>query len=123
MILRPPRSTRTDTLFPDTSLFRSTAPSRARFRLSVPIAALAVNDRHHAGPWANSTGRDCIQPAILNDHIAAARLRFDRPRGVLDRVSNYSRSEERRVGKECVSTCRTRRWTYHKKKNIIIKNN
>src|SRR3546814_12614025 len=90
MILRPPRSTRTDTLFPDTSLFRSTAPSRARFRLSVPIAALAVNDRHHAGPWANSTGRDCIQPAILNDHIAAARLRFDRPRDVLARVSNYS---------------------------------
>src|SRR3546814_11415210 len=23
------------------------------------------------------------------------------------------RSEERRVGKECVSTCRTRRWPYH----------
>src|SRR3546814_16643782 len=28
------------------------------------------------------------------------------------------RSEERRVGKECVSTCRSRRWPYHyKKKN------
>src|SRR3546814_12510276 len=26
------------------------------------------------------------------------------------------RSEERRVGKECVSTCRSRWWTYHKKK-------
>src|SRR3546814_12243922 len=24
-----------------------------------------------------------------------------------------SRSEERRVGKECVSTCRSRWWTYH----------
>src|SRR3546814_11872710 len=26
------------------------------------------------------------------------------------------RSEERRVGKECVSTCRTRWWPYHYKK-------
>src|SRR3546814_14780531 len=28
------------------------------------------------------------------------------------------RSEERRVGKECVSTCRSRRTTYHYKKKI-----
>src|SRR3546814_19319042 len=27
------------------------------------------------------------------------------------------RSEERRVGKECVSTCRSRWWPYHEKKN------
>src|SRR3546814_15909643 len=30
MIRRPPRSTRTDTLFPYTTLFRSAAPGRAR---------------------------------------------------------------------------------------------
>src|SRR3546814_17327432 len=29
------------------------------------------------------------------------------------------RSEERSVGKECVSTCRTRLSPYHKKKNIM----
>src|SRR3546814_19504276 len=29
-----------------------------------------------------------------------------------------SRSEERRVGKECVSTCRSRWSPYHQKKNI-----
>src|SRR3546814_11893406 len=28
------------------------------------------------------------------------------------------RSEERRVGKECVSRCRSRWWQYHKKKKI-----
>src|SRR3546814_14612977 len=35
-------------------------------------------------------------------------------------VSNQDglRSEERRVGKECVSTCRSRWSTYHYKKNI-----
>src|SRR3546814_11403929 len=31
------------------------------------------------------------------------------------------RSEERRVGKECVSTCRSRWWPYHYKKNVHIK--
>src|SRR3546814_14435616 len=30
------------------------------------------------------------------------------------------RSEERRVGKECVSTCRSRWSPYHYKKNIVI---
>src|SRR3546814_20338883 len=30
----------------------------------------------------------------------------------------YQRSEERRVGKECVSTCRSRWSPYHYKKNI-----
>src|SRR3546814_11688850 len=28
-------------------------------------------------------------------------------------VEEYFRSEERRVGKECVSTCRSRWWPYH----------
>src|SRR3546814_17737389 len=31
--------------------------------------------------------------------------------------SGNFRSEERRVGKECVSTCRSRWWPYHYKKN------
>src|SRR3546814_19091161 len=31
-------------------------------------------------------------------------------------VGNFPRSEERRVGKECVSTCRSRWSTYHSKK-------
>src|SRR3546814_12790612 len=33
------------------------------------------------------------------------------------RRARTGRSEERRVGKECVSTCRSRRTTYHSKKN------
>src|SRR3546814_15658129 len=32
-------------------------------------------------------------------------------------VRGWGRSEERRVGKECVSTCRSRWSTYHEKKN------
>src|SRR3546814_17926437 len=33
-------------------------------------------------------------------------------------IRNAFRSEERRVGKECVSTCRSRWSPYHSKKNI-----
>src|SRR3546814_20744709 len=42
----------------------------------------------------------------INDHLAAAR-----PTSVSE--ASYSRSEERRVGKECVSTCRFRWSPYH----------
>src|SRR3546814_16618998 len=38
-------------------------------------------------------------------------------RGGLRRGAPGSRSEERRVGKECVSTCRSRWSPYHSKKN------
>src|SRR3546814_8566319 len=37
------------------------------------------------------------------------------PSGVI--LANYTRSAERRVGKECVSTCRSRWSPYHYKKN------
>src|SRR3546814_15825272 len=33
-----------------------------------------------------------------------------------DETDNENRSEERRVGKECVSTCRYRWWPYHENK-------
>src|SRR3546814_16094169 len=35
-------------------------------------------------------------------------------------VRGQHRSEERRVGKECVSTCRSRGGRYHKKKNKTL---
>src|SRR3546814_16941130 len=57
MIRRPPRSTRTDTLFPYTTLFRSlgqpVAPADGSIRLS-HFAALGVADRRQSG-----SGRSC----------------------------------------------------------------
>src|SRR3546814_6401174 len=49
MIRRPPRSTRTDTLFPYTTLFRSLFATRAqRWRNEVPAApALVARHRRH----------------------------------------------------------------------------
>src|SRR3546814_16304334 len=51
---------------------------------------------------------------------------FDRNRGAIERagadVVATERSEERRVGKECVSTCRSRWSPYHYKKNKNSRN-
>src|SRR3546814_9611924 len=60
MIRRPPRSTRTDTLFPYTTLFRShraqTLPARFRLRRQdVPVDRAAVKARRRAGLQAADT--------------------------------------------------------------------
>src|SRR3546814_18338342 len=85
MIRRPPRSTRTDTLFPYTTLFRSA------YRLHQP--------------------RHCCA------HVREVEPRLERflliPQCEHARHQSRWRSEERRVGKECVSTCRSRWSTYH----------
>src|SRR3546814_12496673 len=81
IILRPPRSTRTDTLFPYTTLFRSPRPANST-RCSAPSS--------HAP----------LLPALSGATPASVRWRS-------------SRSEERRVGKECVSPCRSRWSPYH----------
>src|SRR3546814_4686427 len=48
MIRRPPRSTRTDTLFPYTTLFRSQAP-RSRVHSAPGARAFLMKALHHSG--------------------------------------------------------------------------
>src|SRR3546814_6700121 len=77
MIRRPPRSTRTDTLFPYTTLFRSFG--------AVGIAD-GQPDRPPLPPADGQTG-----PAL----DAARGCRFDRPRGMaLDRCDPARRLDE-----------------------------
>src|SRR3546814_377091 len=53
---------------------------------------------------------------LLTRHMRVCiRASFVNAQGAGDRESH--RSEERRVGKECVSTCRSRRAPYHQQKN------
>src|SRR3546814_18459039 len=105
MIRRPPRSTRTDTLFPYTTLFRS----------------------YGLAEFVNKTyGLIFLAATIAAAYLATAAL-FFREGGPLNlfvaaiflaRTVNIllyplwepqaTRSEERLVGKACVSTCRSR---------------
>src|SRR3546814_2557782 len=164
MIRRPPRSTRTDTLFPYTTLFRSAAasvdssavsPSLANLwrSFSMPLPpdstiavacclhllplraftlrrdeALEVEAADHALELVDAFGlsfglhleafadHDAVLAALgpvvplFPDALAIADV------GLLVAVRALAfgfRSEERRVGKECVSTCRSRWSPYH----------
>src|SRR3546814_18427296 len=69
-------------------------------------------------PW------NAAQPAVLNAPCAVEWFAEASPKLVSTTASSGSgspvmpsRSEERRVGKECVSTCRYRWSPYHSKKN------
>src|SRR3546814_14747558 len=92
MIRRPPRSTRTDTLFPYTTLFRSEDK-----------AGVAVEDGAQVIGLISGEGLGC----------GCIRGR-DAPRHEVERIGDHDssvgwfRSEERRVGKECGSTCSSR---------------
>src|SRR3546814_12253862 len=120
MIRRPPRSTRTDTLFPYTTLFRSEyrrwptridrsaigrLPGRGRHRAlrGCLRASEAVAQVAHTG---------LLQVARYRDMTVASRQRPPRSTWMCRCCGLITledpRSEERRVGKECVSKCKLR---------------
>src|SRR3546814_17179785 len=111
MIRRPPRSTRTDTLFPYTTLFRSLEISEQQ-RLANWFEAmeLGYGDRVSIDdPMASKATRDAVAQLagrhgilveegapVTSGHIAPGQARI------------VLRSDERRLGKECVSTFTSR---------------
>src|SRR3546814_20202620 len=111
MIRRPPRSTRTDTLFPYTTLFRS-------------IETHAHADHLSAAPWLQQQlggklmiGREIIAVQTVFGKVFNEGTAFERDGSQFDvltedgdtfKIGEIDRSEERRVGKECVSRCRSR---------------
>src|SRR3546814_17960314 len=121
MIRRPPRSTRTDTLFPYTTLFRSLLPTRLkrpirRFRdkrLRIVEFLLSTVCHELALPaWCVFIGRRADTLSRLPGGTSSEKCQFRSSEG-LQKRSRSGRSEERRVGKECVSTCRSRWSPYH----------
>src|SRR3546814_2583609 len=163
MIRRPPRSTRTDTLFPDTTLFRSllaevgnevwavdvdkahidairnkglhlegksgdrvipmNATTDAKDVGPCDLVVIATKARHvdaAAKSAAPLLGTDTMIVTIQNGLGAAERIaRSIDPKNVVIGVAggfgasvrgpgHVHRSEERRVGKECGSTCKSR---------------
>src|SRR3546814_19613125 len=104
MIRRPPRSTPTDTLFPYTTLFRS----QHRSGLADEVV---VGERRDDGELVVAV---VLAHALVGE---AAHCRVVAPLQSLEvglalqrarRVAIVGRSEERRGGKECVSTWRCR---------------
>src|SRR3546814_17294693 len=130
MIRRPPRSTRTDTLLPYTTLFRS-KKVELYFGDIPPGPPL-----EHQGPWiAKMKG---VKRVTIQDRVPQARLYavWNIP-GFCDPAANQLSlaaavlgngknsplygSEERRVGKECVRQGRTG-WAPNDVKKKLKKN-
>src|SRR3546814_18064811 len=132
MILRPPRSTRTDTLFPYTTLFRSRPDTTDIFNSNDQSENVETN------VWANGAlikdrlffyglfnfrkadftnfSNDLKDDVTDNDpfwgfNIDGVLLESDtwgRHSFTWTHIDDSHRSEERRVGKEWVSQCRSR---------------
>src|SRR3546814_15244405 len=107
---RPPRTTRTDTLFPYTTLFRSVSGAvtfdiESSYRVDIASTGNAMTKLLEI-----TGGR-----AAPIDKIKIVYTYDSRPGQIeLSRSGSIAvswddeRSEERRVGKECVSKCRSR---------------
>src|SRR3546814_13081438 len=110
MIRRPPRSTRTDTLFPYTTLFRSDEGEQEHH-----VAKVLMGELGEVEP-ASDVWVAKMMVLIENiEHHADEEesemfppLRSKRSADELKALAEKMRSEERSVGKECVSTCRSR---------------
>src|SRR3546814_16823040 len=116
MIRRPPRSTRTDTLFPYTTLFRSDPPSSPKRR---EIHSLArPMDQVRPTPTAmppKATHRK-LSAASASEKVPVRAAAMAKRRHTSPDASFSNRSEERRVGKEWVGKCESRWSPSHSKK-------
>src|SRR3546814_12521828 len=122
MIRRPPISTRTDTLFPYTTLFRSA--SRTRLASARPCRCVDIRPRQHA---LSARGRYLRADRRAHGpvHRRSSGLRpgggaahteglLPHPRnnafGADGATPQRARAADRRVGNGCVRTCRAT-WT------------
>src|SRR3546814_11049753 len=86
MILRPPRSTRTDTLVPYTTLFRSPCAFMDRFAVNTVVSSIDANGRYAYGRqpqimhWNMARFAEALLPAIHRvspDDVEAAKALVD----------------------------------------------
>src|SRR3546814_13248879 len=126
MIRRPPKYTRTDTLFPYLTLFRSNAmPLDADAAAEVPGEPTEATIEQAEEVQADDAG-DLTDEVVADAEnevpgepseavIEAVEEAADEAQATEDPEASSSdeRSEERRVGKEWVSTCRSRWSPYH----------
>src|SRR3546814_18513679 len=126
MIRRPPRSTRTDTLFPYTTLFRSCSgevggsAGTGRRAHHLRAGRRPLRERLDADTARQEARIRRVQrlPERVPPGHRERRALFLQPPG---RTPPIGGSEESSVGKECVGTFRSGGWPYHKKKKQITK--
>src|SRR3546814_11542769 len=118
MIRLPPRSTRTDTLFPYTTLFLSIEECHFGYNVPVPHTFVPAgyepdnSDINITTKAGTINIRNCSRTlvsrgeAAQTTYTAAKVARDGELLGAWE--NNAARWEERRVGKECVSTCKSR---------------
>src|SRR3546814_17565232 len=105
MIRRPPRSTRIDSLFAYPTLFRSTPALAGGEAIPDPVPAIGGDKCSLVVTGIGGTGVVTIGAIIgMAAHLDGKAVRVMDMTG----LAQKGRSEERRVGKECVSTCRSR---------------
>src|SRR3546814_19466348 len=109
MIRRPPRSTRTDTLFPYTTLFRSV---QLQARAVTDFDDFLGNIEYFVDVAADYRCDFVVFPELYTLPLLSYERRDLTPIEAIDALTAH-RSEERRVGNECVSTCRSRWSPYH----------
>src|SRR3546814_20084803 len=107
---RPPRSARTDTLFPYTTLFRSQRNSKRRRLFSVrsfTLQPIILVPEHAIQKCRIAERLGLREPLQRTGDIIASEHDVDRVSLPIITIELH-RSEEPRVGKECVSSCRSR---------------
>src|SRR3546814_18020836 len=113
MIRRPPRSTRTDTLFPYTTLFRSSAPFGFAFLCKGGDALAKILRPHQSAEDAAVRGHRLFERFKLLQPVERFLRRADRRGRLFEQLRRERarrrhrpaiRAEERRVGKEWGST-------------------
>src|SRR3546814_15276221 len=104
MLRRPPESTRADTLFPYTTLVRTPAHILEHDTLELQNLAGMPGG---LGRARETSVRGVYKVIVRAWHEPVTRAALYSARDLV------MRSEERRVGKECVSTCRSRWSPYH----------
>src|SRR3546814_18159598 len=113
MIRRPPRSTRTDTLFPYTTLFRSDALNARYGFVSIDVVSIQPDSPQAEtarGKFLSEHTHADFETRFFVDGQGAFYIRAN------GKVFLTVRSEERRVGTEWGRTCRSGRSPAHKKK-------
>src|SRR3546814_16389219 len=93
-------------------LSKGLCPTRgARFPHQHPLRFLRRGDQSTDAPPLRTRSKYATFPAVLDLDLCCTTQRIKERNGY--NVAYYIRSEERRVGKECVSTCRSRWSQYH----------